>query len=258
MTCPIPAGAFQKKSKMVSQNMPRNQIQGLHNIKGILLDVDGTLYHQAPLRAIMIFLLMLLNFFKPYELIRKFKVILQYRKSQEVLRKSTEMQTGNQNNQILLTARHTGETVAYVSDVIEDWFEKKPLPFIRLFRKREIDKVIGLMQEKGFKLGVFSDYPAKKKLDALGISKFITTIVSCNDQEVYGFKPKTNGFDVAAKKMGLEPSDVVYVGDRPEVDGPGASEAGMKVAIITSFFQKATTNIYPCFNSLHDLLMNLR
>ncbi|MEW5818116.1 MAG: hypothetical protein AB1798_22345, partial [Spirochaetota bacterium] len=119
--------------------MPTKQIQEFHNIKGVLLDVDGTLYHQAPLRAIMMLLLIFLNISNPSELRRKIKIILQHRKSQEILREFPEGQNGNQNNQILLTARHTKETIAFVSNIVEEWFDKRPLPFLRLCRRRRLE-----------------------------------------------------------------------------------------------------------------------
>lgn len=222
--------------------------------KGILFDVDGTLYHQAPLRTIMALLLILVNLFRPYELKRKLNVIRQYRKSQEILRESPEMEVGNQNSQLLLTSRHTGESVLYISDVINEWFEKRPLPFLRFCCRRKLNRSMGLLNKKGIKLGVFSDYPAEKKLIALGISEFIKTVVSASDEGVQGFKPKTNGFKIAATKMGLKPSEILYVGDRPEVDGPGGVDAGMQVAIIKSFLRSANTHGYRSLNSLSDLL----
>ena len=216
--------------------------------------MDGTLYHQIPLRIFMLVLLVLLNLLKPRALKRKVRVIQQYRKAQEIIRKSPEMQTGNHSNQLLLTANYTGESVPYISYIIDEWFEKRPLLVIRLCRRRELEKSISLLHKKGLKLGVFSDYPAEKKLEALGISKFITTVVSSSDQGVYGFKPKTNGFTIAAIKMGLKPSEILYVGDRPEIDGQGGSDAGMQVVIIKSFLRNGNAHGYQSLNSLSDLV----
>ena len=234
--------------------MSPDQIQGSHNIKGILFDVDGTLYHQAPLRTIMLLLLVLLNLLKPRELKRKVRVIRQYRKAQEILRESLGMQAGNRNSQLLLTAHRTGESVPFISDVIEEWFEKRPLPFLRFCCRRRLNRSMGLLNKKGITLGIFSDYPAEKKLEALGISKYIKTVISSSDEGVQGFKPKTNGFTIAAGKMGLKPSEILYVGDRPEVDGPGGVDAGMQVAIIKSFLRNGNAHGYRSLNSLSDLV----
>lgn len=239
--------------------MSLDQCPVFRNIKGILFDVDGTLYHQTPLRVIMFFLLVSLNFHNPKELLKKFKVIIYYRKAQETLRKSHGIQGENSNNQLMLTAEITGERPSYISEVVEEWFEKRPIPFIRLCRRRGLKHAFEIWHKKGLKLGVYSDYPVRKdKLHALGIYRFITTIVSANDSEVYGFKPKTNGFAIAAKKMGVRPSDILYVGDRPEVDGVGASEAGMRVMILKGITKKGTACHYPSFCSFRGLLKYMR
>jgi len=203
----------------------------------------------------MALLLILLNLFRPYELKRKLNVIRQYRKSQEILRESPEMESGNQNSQLLLTSRHTGESVPYISEVIDEWFEKRPLPFLRLCCRKGLIESMDLLNKRGIKLGVFSDYAAERKLEAMGVSKYIGTVVSSKDEEVRGFKPETNGFTIAAVKMGLKPSEILYVGDRPEVDGPGGVKAGMQVAIIKSFLRSNNAHEYRSLNSLSDLLM---
>ncbi len=233
--------------------MHQNQNIVLHNIKGILLDVDGTLYHQLPLRAIIGVLVVISNLYNPKELVRKLKVIIQYRKSQELMR-NKEIRDDCYKNQIMRTSESTGEHPSYISDVIEEWFEKRPLAFIRLCRRRGMKKAIARWHESGIRLGVFSDYPVEDKLNALGISRFITIMVSASDRGVNGFKPNTNGFAVAARRMGLTPSDVLYVGDREEVDGIGASKAGMQVAILKSTVRKRANCNYAYIRSFHDLM----
>lgn len=231
----------------------------MNKIKGILFDVDGTLYHQTPLRVFMTFLLIFTNIHSPKELVRKVKVIIQYRKSQEILRKSPLMLKKSLQDQLLLTTEATGEPLSYVSDVIDEWFEKRPLPFIRLCRRRGMEHAFEIWHKMGLKLGIYSDYPVRKdKLHAFGIHRFITTIVSASDSEIYGFKPKTNGFAVAAKKMGAKPSEILYVGDRPEVDGAGAFEAGMQVVILKGITKKRTVCHYPSFSSFRGLLKYTR
>lgn len=90
------------------------------------------------------------------------------------------------------------------------------------------------LRERGYRLGVFSDYPAADKLKALGVMHYFNTVVSSQDRGVRGFKPHTNGFGIAASRLGLSPGEVLYIGDRMEVDGRGAIAAGMAVAILQS------------------------
>ncbi len=225
----------------------------MENIKGILLDVDGTLYHQLPLRVFMASIIILSNFYNPKKLIRILKVVIQYRKSQELMR-SMGIQKECYKIQIIQTVESTGESPSYVKDVIEKWFEKKPLPFIPLCKRRGVEKALDRWYRNGIRLGIFSDYPAADKLNILGISRFFTTTVSSADTDVDGFKPNTNGFAVAASKMGVNISEVLYVGDRAEVDGIGASNAGMQVAIMKSILKKRSKYKYPHFRSFNDLM----
>ena len=233
--------------------MPLNNSEELCRIKGILFDVDGTFYYQTPFRAIMILLFVSFNIHNPKELLRKAKVIIAYRKAQEKLRYSLQKSSGCSIRQIDLAINNTGESHEYVSKTIIEWFEKRPLSFLRLCHRRGLNSVLDLLHQKGFKLGVFSDYPTWDKLQALKVYEYFSTVVSANDPEVKGFKPKTNGFTVAARRMGLKPSEILYVGDRAEVDGAGASAAGMPVVILKGLIDKKRFCNYPVLSSFYGL-----
>nr|MBA3271566.1 HAD family hydrolase [Acidobacteriota bacterium] len=53
------------------------------------------------------------------------------------------------------------------------------------------------------------------------------------DPEVGAFKPNARGYVAAAVRWGIPPANVLYVGDRLDVDAPGAISAGMPCAILT-------------------------
>ena len=57
---------------------------------------------------------------------------------------------------------------------------------------------------------------------------------SVSDPEIDAFKPSPRGFLRACELWDLEPADVLFVGDRPEVDAAGAAAAGMPCVIIGS------------------------
>jgi phosphoglycolate phosphatase/putative hydrolase of the HAD superfamily len=85
----------------------------------------------------------------------------------------------------------------------------------------------------GIKVGVYSDYPVQSKLQSLGIAKYVDAALSAADDSVIGFKPRSNGYRLVSTLLGLRPEEVLYVGDRPEIDGAGAAAAGMQTAIIS-------------------------
>ncbi|MDM8541051.1 HAD family hydrolase [Desulfococcaceae bacterium HSG9] len=218
--------------------------------KGILFDIDGTLYYQMPVRLIMILLFVIENISKPNQLKKKAQIIVAYRNAMETLRKSDISNI----NQIDMTVKNTGATSKYVSNVVKEWFETKPLPFLKLFRRKGMVRVLDTLCKKGFKLGVFSDYPAHDKLKALNVSDYFSVAVSASDSEISGFKPNTTGFHVSAREMGLKCSEIVYVGDRPEVDGIGALSAGIPVIILNSFWKSKNASDFPSVSSFHKLL----
>jgi FMN phosphatase YigB (HAD superfamily) len=52
------------------------------------------------------------------------------------------------------------------------------------------------------------------------------------DPDINAFKPHPKGFLHACARWGLPPAEVLYVGDRPEVDALGAVQAGMPCALL--------------------------
>lgn len=228
------------------------------NIKGVLFDVDGTLYHQTPLRIIMVMLLILHHIRQPKALLRKVRIIKAYRKAQETMRKSFHDSPDCEAEQRGITIATTGETPQYVTEVLQEWFEMKPLPYLRVCRRRGLKRMLTRLDGQGFKLGVYSDYPARNKLCALGIADYFNTVVASQDRDVRGFKPNTNGFTVAVARMGLAPSEVLYVGDRAHIDGVGAAAAGMPVIIMSGMIhEKTSLEAYPIFKSLDKLTAEL-
>jgi FMN phosphatase YigB (HAD superfamily) len=53
-----------------------------------------------------------------------------------------------------------------------------------------------------------------------------------SDPEIDAFKPHPRGFMRACEQWGLAPEEVLYVGDRPEIDAAGAVTAGLHAVII--------------------------
>lgn len=223
-------------------------------VKGILLDVDGTLYYQAPVRLFMIILL-IINGYSFRKCMRTLKVIRHYRRSQEKLRSENFLQENSGDLQMQLTSEVTNEPVSFVKEVVEEWLGRRPLPFVRMFRRNGMEKCLRKWHGNSLKLGVFSDYPVRDKLKALGITDYIKVAVSSFDKEVRGFKPRTNGFAVAADKMGLEPYEILYIGDRPDIDGVGALNAGMKVIILNiGAAGSGEFTSFRTFNKLYNMI----
>ena len=56
--------------------------------------------------------------------------------------------------------------------------------------------------------------------------------VSAQDREVQKFKPSPRGLEVTIQRLGVEKHQVLYIGDRPEIDAAAASGTGIACVII--------------------------
>ncbi len=204
-------------------------------IKGVLFDVDGTLYYQHPVRFLVIAQLVLSHLFRPKEIYCKIKILRHYRRAQEDLRDQGPAAHNNRIRQIQRCARRSNASQRQVAEVTAFWFDKCPLRYLSWFRRRGLTESVRALHARGIVLGVFSDYPAQEKVQALGLSHCFAAIVSAHDADVPAFKPHPGGFLLAAARMGLAPEKILYIGDRPEVDGKGAAQADMQVALVRGF-----------------------
>ena len=204
-------------------------------IKGVLFDIDGTLYYQLPLRCFMGFFLIVLNIFHPKSLIRKIKIIMHYRKAQEIIRYLPDTENISFETQIAFVSNKLDESPELVKETVLEWMHSRPLKFIRYFRRRKAEYVIKKLYHSNIRLGTYSDYPGVSKLRAIGLLKYMSVNTCSTDKDIKSFKPASKGFLVTAQKMDLKPSEILYVGDREEIDGIGAKKAGMQVVIINSF-----------------------
>jgi FMN phosphatase YigB (HAD superfamily) len=71
-----------------------------------------------------------------------------------------------------------------------------------------------------------------QKLEALGLDRWFSFVLSAHDPEINVFKPHPRGFVRAAELWRLDPDQVLVVGDRVDVDGEGARAAGMDCVIV--------------------------
>jgi putative hydrolase of the HAD superfamily len=99
----------------------------------------------------------------------------------------------------------------------------------------EAPEVFQLLRERSLKIGLICNtgrgpgIALRELMRREGVlDYFDTTIFS--DEVGYG-KPDTQIFLTAAKKLGLEPRDILHVGDNIETDVRGAQSAGMKTLL---------------------------
>lgn len=203
-------------------------------IRAVLCDLDGTLYRQGPLRAAMGCELALaaLNPMRGAGASNTFPVLREFRRVREALRDHGRTDVPLEELQYNETAARTGVAIGDVRRIVSDWISVRPLKYLHRVRRRRLIASLVDLHKTGVPVGVFSDYPTREKLAALGVSPVISVEVCATDQDVNAFKPHPRGFLAACERFGLPPASVLYVGDRPEVDGTGAAAAGMHCAIV--------------------------
>jgi putative hydrolase of the HAD superfamily len=228
-------------------------------IRAVLLDVDGTLYYQRPLRVLMaVELCMLpwtkLSFSAAYN---TWRAIGCFRRVREELRSFGEPEGCLAKLQYIEAAKQIGEEPEAMERVVSEWLYQRPLKYLRFWRRPGIEAFLSMLEQKGIQVGVFSDYPVIDRLRALDLLERISLALCATDPAINAFKPHPKGFLRACAIWRLCPEEVLYVGDRPEVDAVGAAAAGMPCAIL---FRRGSVSVHPnsptdyaAFSSFEDL-----
>ena len=233
-------------------------------VKAVALDVDGTLYEQNMLRAFMALELGTLPLvqcsYRSAAVI--WKIALTFRRVREELRGLGSPTASLAELQYSQTAKQINIDAGTVERTIEEWIFERPLKYLKLCRRRGVNSCFAWLEERNVPIGVFSDYPVREKLRALGISARIAPALCATDPEINAFKPHPKGFLRLCEIWGVPPDEVLYVGDRHEIDAVGAAAAGVPCAILgRKAGLKGQTAFGRCFaissfKELHHVLVN--
>jgi HAD superfamily hydrolase (TIGR01549 family) len=203
-------------------------------VRAVLFDVDGTLYHQGSLRLCMALELAALPLrASPASARRTWAAVGAFRRVREELRELGAAEAPLARLQFERAAARAQMEVDEVEAAVSEWIFRRPLRYLRRCRRAGIEELLGYLASRGILAGVFSDYPAREKLEALGLAEKISLVACATDAEINAFKPHSRGFVWSCERWGLEPAEVLYVGDRAEVDALGAANAGMPCAILS-------------------------
>jgi len=197
------------------------------SVRGLIFDVDGTLYRHTPVRRGMLLRLFRHCATAPSDGLRTVRFLREYRRAQEALRPG-----GSSGEQLRAACARLQVDPAWAAGCVENWMERYPLDLIRKAAYGDLQPLLNKARKAGLRLGVFSDNPAGKKLQALGIAAYFSSVLSADDPRAGAFKPNPKGILAVASDLGLRPGEVVYVGDRPEVDALAAKNAGVRCCIL--------------------------
>ena len=190
-------------------------------IRLVVFDLDGTLYHQRPLRLGMA--ADLARHSLRERSVRDFALIRRYRQERERL--AEEGSSGFVARLEQQLADRSGLSADQVGHLLTDWMERRPLARLPAARIRGADALFRALQNSGRQIGVWSDYPVADKLESLGL--VADHVCSAVDADVGRLKPDPRGLLKMLSLAGVEPRAALMVGDRVERDGEAARRAGV-------------------------------
>jgi HAD superfamily hydrolase (TIGR01509 family) len=224
---------------------------GTTGIQAVLFDLDGTLYRQRPLRSLMALELLTLPLSGPWRAPRRWRALQAYRSAQERLREAASPDAAHQ--QLAAAASASGLPVAEVEALVSEWMLERPLKYLQFCRMTGLDTLLTVLDRRGLKMGVLSDYPATAKLRALGLEGRFFPVLTASDSHIGAFKPSPRGYLRACEVWGVEPAQVLFVGDRADVDAVGAAAAGMPCVIVGRTPRAAAPATHVMFSSFEEL-----
>lgn len=201
-------------------------------IHAVLFDLDGTLYHQGRLRALMALEMASLPLYRPASAWRELATVRAYRRALEDLRSIEPAHPLTADQQVRATSRATGVPVDVVESVTAEWMTSRPLKYLRWCRASGLAELLDFLDSRGVRAGVFSDYAVEAKLAALGLLERFSPVLCATDPHIGAFKPHPRGFLHACRVWRLPPQDVLMVGDRIDLDAAGAASADMPCVIV--------------------------
>jgi HAD superfamily hydrolase (TIGR01549 family) len=191
-----------------------------------LVDLDGTLYHHLPVKIAMAVELALMGW-------GAVGVLRRFRHEHEHLRLEPPDEFDPYRTQLERTAKNLGLSRDLVTARVTEWMHVRPGRWIRMFQRKRLLAEIAEYRAKGGRTALVTDYPAQKKLAALGAASLFETVVSSGEPGgPKRLKPDPEGYLIAANTLGIDPTRCLVIGDRDDADGGAARAANMAFRLI--------------------------
>jgi HAD superfamily hydrolase (TIGR01549 family) len=195
-------------------------------LKGIIFDLDGTLYKMK-------------WFFKPLIFFLLFPHSTRLLKFLEARDYFSGIEMFNEENLLMSISRKLAEKEKIsIQDAliwIKGSFYKafiNVMPFYR-FSRPYAKEILLELSKKQIKIAVLSDYSkVLERLNKLGYEETLfNTISSC--ESAGALKPHPRPFVEIADRWNINPSHILVIGDREDTDGEAAKKAGMQFILIS-------------------------
>ena len=217
----------------------------IEGIKAVAFDIDGTLYAEWKLYGrLAIYILKHISFY------------LNYRKVRKILHRTApladfyEYQARLLAERLKITPKEAKEQInSFCYEGLKPYFDSiSPYPHL-------YDTILAF-KNAGLKIAVMSDFPPSQKGEIWGIRSLCD--VCMGSEESGALKPSIYPFGILARKLELEPSQILYVGNSVKYDIKGANNAGMKSALLLkglrALFNIKNPDATVCFSNYNQLL----
>ena len=187
----------------------------------VVFDVDGTLYTQAPVRRAMLLALLRAPSSDGLSRLGRIAALRRYRRLRE---DAAATPRGFGAGLTTRFCAQTGLSATQADALIDEWMVRRPLPFVARAIVPGAQALFAALRARGVAIGVWSDYPAQPKLDALGLEA--DHVVSATDPDLDTLKPDPAGLARIAAAAGATPAQTLMIGDRIDRDGAAAAAFG--------------------------------
>jgi putative hydrolase of the HAD superfamily len=205
----------------------------------VAFDLDGTLYPDFRL------FVRLIPFF-----LKENRLLMAMGKARKQLRYSYNNSVTAEENFYDIQARLMAEVLREPFEKVRERTERliyrgweRHFKKIRLFPY--VKETLDGFRREGIKMGLLSDFPPETKLEYLGVAGYWNEVV-CSESSGR-LKPDPLPFLELAKRMGLPPEQLLYVGNSVSYDIRGAGRVGMKTALIQSRWKRPFRQQVPDF-----------
>lgn len=194
-------------------------------VRGVIFDLDGTLYDMS-------------WYMKPLFFLRLFRTGMRLTRFFRIRKTFAGRDLGSCDALIdALCAEVSGQEGSDRAKVrtwiLVDFYAAfvAIMPFFR-FSRPGIVTMLQSLREKGFRLGVLSDYDCvKERLERLSLPPSLFDTIA-SSEAAGALKPNVRPFLAIAAKWGFEPGSVLVIGDRTDTDGSAAAAAGMQFLLL--------------------------
>lgn len=214
------------------------------NVKLIIFDVDGTLYNQKALRKVMLRKLLRYYLLRPWKY-NELLIIRSFRRERE--KRAGFIGEDLSNEQYIWCSNQLDVDLDLVKKVINKWIFTLPNRYLKSCMYPGVRELFDNLRHAGIQTAIYSDYDSRDKLKEMQLE---TDLQVCStDSDVNAFKPEPKGIQLILNKLNIRKNDCLFIGDRIELDGICATNAGVEFLLVDKkgnardFFHKLSSKI---------------